>query len=129
MDRFRATKLHRGHPPDPLAKGSVWTGSFSFRPPITDYHSDVRLSVTERRPGGFRGIYATEDGQYVWEVEGTTGRDTIRWEFPREIKGDPEHSVVGHAVVEGRIEGKQMVVVFTNPDHGVADMTLNRSGP
>jgi hypothetical protein len=113
---------------DPLAAGSVWSGTFLFRPPITDYRGDVQVAILERRPGWFRGRYTTEHGRYEWEIEGADNVGSIRWQFTRAIKDNPDGSVVGRARVEGRIEGRIMSVVFTEPGDGVADMTLTPSG-
>lgn len=112
---------------DPLPAGAVWSGTFLFRPPITDYHGDIEVIVLERRPGWFRGNYKTEHGQYEWEIEGITDAQAVRWEFTGAIKDNPDHTVVGRAWVEGRIDGSSMNVVFTNPGLGVADLILTPS--
>jgi serine/threonine-protein kinase len=113
---------------DPLAAGSVWSGTFLFRPPITEYRGDVQVAILERRPGWFLGRYTTENGRYEWEIQGGDEAGSIRWVFTRAIKDNPDGSVVGRARVEGRIEGPIMRVVFSKPGDGVADMTLTPSG-
>jgi serine/threonine protein kinase len=114
---------------DPLIAGSLWSGTFRFRPPIKDYDGDVVLTVLQRREDRFFGLYQTEAGMYEWEVEGTVRGDQVAWGFTRAIKGDSAGEIVGRAHVVGRIEGRTMKVLFDHGASGKADMTLTSASP
>lgn len=111
---------------DVLSEGSLWHGSFAFRPPH-DLTGDVDLRITRRSGSTFEAIYMTEQKQYEWEVAGSIEGGTIRWHFTRGIRDNPNATLVDAAFVEGRLHQEELVVVFRMPSQGsVADMTLSR---
>ena len=113
---------------DPLPVGSLWSGSFEFRPPLK-FGSDVLIKIEHREGSRFRGNYRTENDQYEWEFEGTVGDGKISWDFSKAIKDNAEHNVVGRARVYGLIQGSDMTLVFWQSEAEIADMKLHRDTP
>jgi hypothetical protein len=111
-------------PGDPLRAGSVWKGTFHFRPPF-EAQGPVEVRVTKREGERFWGTYATEGGRYEWRIEGTTGEGGVGWEFTEVIHEEEPQDVVGQAHVRGTFDSKVMDVVFYHEmDHSTADMHL-----
>jgi hypothetical protein len=113
-------------PADPLPVNSRWEGVFKFRPPNNAYSGEVRLEITGRQGESFVGIYATEAGQWQWEVSGILHASKIDWEFTRIIHEAEPRQVVGRAKVTGRLDGPWMEVQYQD-ENSVADMTLRRA--
>jgi len=110
---------------DPVQVGSQWKGHFRFLPPVMGYTGDIRVTVKERKGNIFKGAYATEDGKYEWEIEGTVDHGAIRWEFTRIVREKEPTHVVDNAYVEGRYEGRNMEVRFRHPyDNSEAELLL-----
>ena len=114
-------------PPDPLSTGSVWRGTFRFRPPLQDISGDVSIEIKERRGERVRADYVTEGGRYRWEIEGSLHFGAFQCGFTKEPPDSPSHNVVGLARLEGTVDANRMTLVFTQTEVGVADLTLDRA--
>jgi hypothetical protein len=111
-------------PTDALQPGSVWVGTFQFRPPH-DGRGPVELRVTARDGDRFEGDYTTEAGRYAWRVAGTAYGGQVQWDFTEVIHEEEPQDVVGKAHVQGTYDGKVMDVVFHHEvDDSTADMQL-----
>jgi hypothetical protein len=111
-------------PADALQPGSVWVGTFQFRPPH-DGRGPVELRATARDGDHFEGDYTTEAGRYAWRIEGTARGGQVQWEFTGVIYEEQPQDVVGKAHVQGTYDGKVMDVVFHHEvDDSTADMQL-----
>ena len=99
-------------PPPPLPAGSVWSGSFRFLPPIQNYGGSADLSITQRTGDHFEGVYATENRQYRWRVNGTNHGDQLHWEFTQVLKSPGAEDAVGKAYVEATVKGDQITGLF-----------------
>ncbi len=107
----------------PLPAGSCWVGTYRFRPPIRDISGNVRLTITERQDGAFRGIYETESRAFAWEIQGTVRREEVLWTLTKAIRGEGAVGSVGTTRVNGRITEDRIEAVYR--DHNsVADLVL-----
>jgi hypothetical protein len=109
---------------DALQAGSVWAGTFHFRPPF-DGQGPVEVRVAGRAGDRFWGTYATEGGQYKWRFRGAVRNGRVRWELTEVLREAHPVDVVGKARVEGTYGGTVMDVVFHHDvDGSTADMHL-----
>jgi serine/threonine-protein kinase len=116
--------LRPAPPADALQAGSVWAGTFHFRPPFNN-QGPVEVRVAGRAGDRFWGTYATEGGQYEWRFRGTVRNGRVRWEFTEVLREAHPVDVVGKARVEGTYGGTGMDVVFHHDvDGSTADMHL-----
>jgi class 3 adenylate cyclase len=109
----------------PLSK---WSGRFHFLLPISDYNGSAELAITKQDGDTFEGVYASENHQYEWLVEGTLRGRNIRWEFVKALKNPGSEDAVGNAYCEGVIEGNRLNGFFrmkNNPQER-AELKLRR---
>jgi serine/threonine protein kinase len=124
IPRLRSPDAHQAAiSSTPLAAGSVWRGSFRFRPPNQNYRGDVLLTVLESRDNRIRARYETENGQFAWVVEGLLENGRLALEFIEGIRENPEGSLVGRARLSGSLDADGLRLVFADDD-SAADMLL-----
>lgn len=114
-----------GNAADALPAGSRWNGTFKF---LDGPGGDVQVDIEQRAGDTFKGAYRTERGAYEWRILGTLRNGAVRWTFTGAVRDNEDHSVVGQAFVEGRLQGNRMDVRFHQPRTAEqADMTLTRA--
>jgi hypothetical protein len=115
---------------DLLPAGSVWEGTFVFRPPIDDDSGEVHVRITHRQGPLFQGVYTTEGGNYSWRIAGELRGRKIEWRFTEAIRDHPGGTLVGRAFVAGALTGERMQVVFRMPQNdSAAETHLTRRKP
>jgi serine/threonine protein kinase/Tfp pilus assembly protein PilF len=96
-----------------LTAGGRWAGRFTFAG--MEYVGDVELTLTERTGDAFKGVYATEQGKYAWEVAGTIRGSDIRWDFTKIVREPEPRFLVGNATVAGIHRDGEITAVFEHP--------------
>jgi predicted Ser/Thr protein kinase len=116
---------------DPLPVGSRWSGKYKFRQFGGEGSvGNVTLTISERDGPHFRGSYASLNGAYEWLIAGTLDAGQVRWDFTQVVREEEPQGLVGKASVEGTCQGREMQLVYHEPEAKggelTADMTLQR---